>query len=311
MKKILITGGAGFIPSCLADYLLRDTECQITLVDNLLTGKASNIPNSPRVRFIKCDVNNFSDISSVMVSGSFDYVFHFAAVVGVKRTLENPLMVFKDIEGIRNILDLSKNTGVKKVLYSSSSEVYGEPVELPQREHSTPLNSKLPYAIVKNVGESFCKSYFQEFGLPFTVFRFFNTYGPKQSEDFVISKFIAAAFRNADITIYGDGLQSRTFCYINDNIEFVSQCLFSDYLLNDVVNVGSDKVYTIKDVAELIIKLTSSKSTIVHQPALKEGDMTKRQPDISKMKRVLNRPLIDLQEGLFQTIKFMKEGFNK
>ena len=99
-------------------------------------------------------------------------------------------MVLEDIQGIKNVLDLCKSTGVKRVFYSSSSEVYGEPVELPQHEHTTPLNSRLPYAIVKNVGEAFCRSYQQEFGLEYTIFRFFNTYGPKQSTDFVMSKFL-------------------------------------------------------------------------------------------------------------------------
>ena len=148
----------------------------------------------------------------------FDYVFHYAAVVGVKRTQENPIMVLNDIEGIKNVLQLSKNSSVKRVFFSSSSEVYGEPVELPQNEETTPLNSRVPYAIVKNVGESFFRSYFKSYGLPYTIFRFFNTYGPNQSEDFVIAKFLKSALINEDITIYGDGSQTRTFCYVDDNI---------------------------------------------------------------------------------------------
>ena len=114
-------------------------------------------------------------------------------MVGVKRTLENPLKVLEDIKGIQSVLHLAKNTGVKRVFFASSSEVYGEPVEFPQNEFTTPLNSKLPYAIVKNVGEAFLKSYYLEHGLNYTIFRFFNTYGPKQSTDFVMSKFLRAA----------------------------------------------------------------------------------------------------------------------
>lgn len=113
----------------------------------------------------------------------------------MKRTTDNPVSVLHDIDGIRNVLDLCKNTGVKRVFFSSSSEVYGEPVEFPQNEHTTPLNSKLPYAIVKNIGEAFLRSYHKEYGLDYTVFRFFNTYGPKQSKDFVVSKFIRAALK--------------------------------------------------------------------------------------------------------------------
>src|SRR5437588_12842334 len=122
-------------------------------------------------------------------------------------------MVLDDIKGIQNVLHLAKNTGVKRVFFSSSSEVYGEPVEFPQNEFTTPLNSRLPYAVVKNVGEAFLRSYKQEFDLDYTIFRFFNTYGPKQSSDFVMTKFIKAALANDRITIYGDGSQTRTFCY--------------------------------------------------------------------------------------------------
>ena len=209
--KILITGGAGFIGSSLAEYLLNKTESQVVVVDNYLTGRQQNLPTSDRFRFIKADANDFNDIASIFQTFGFDYVFHYAAVVGVKRTLENPVLVLDDLQGIRNVLKLCKNTGVKRVFYASSSEVYGEPVHLPQHEHNTPLNSRLPYAVVKNAGESFCRSYFQEFGLEYTIFRFFNTYGPKQSPDFVVSRFINAALEHKPITIYGDGQQTLTF----------------------------------------------------------------------------------------------------
>jgi nucleoside-diphosphate-sugar epimerase len=218
MVKILITGGAGFIPSSLADKLLLDEKNFVVLIDNFLTGYQKNIPIHKNCKFIKCDVNNYNELSAIMSSHQFDYVFHYAAVVGVMRTLQNPIMVLDDIKGIENILSLSKNTGVKRVFYSSSSEVYGEPVSLPQNEYTTPLNSRLPYAVVKNIGEAFCRSYQQEYNLDYTIFRFFNTYGPKQSQDFVMSKFLNAALRHEDITIYGDGMQTRTFCFIDDNL---------------------------------------------------------------------------------------------
>ncbi len=215
--KVLITGGAGFVGSSLADAFLQKGNYEIVLVDNLLTGRLDNLVKGANYRFIKCDVNNYNDIASIFLAFRFDYVFHYAAVVGVKRTLDNPVMVLNDLQGLRNVLDLSKNTGVRRVFFSSSSEVYGEPIHLPQHEHTTPLNSRLPYAIVKNAGESFCRSYHQEYGLEYTLFRFFNTYGPKQSPDFVISKFMDAALAGKDITLYGDGSQTRTFCYIEDN----------------------------------------------------------------------------------------------
>ncbi len=309
--KVLITGGAGFIPSSLADYLLAREEVQsVVLVDNFLTGYKKNIPTHKKCRFIRCDVNNFSEIAQIMTSSGFDYVFHYAAVVGVKRTLANPVMVLNDIQGIRNILDLSKNTGVKRVFFSSSSEVYGEPVHLPQNEHTTPLNSRLPYAVVKNVGESYFRSYEQEYGLDYTIFRFFNTYGPKQSTDFVMSRFIRAALRNEDIPVYGDGQQTRTFCYIDDNVQACVNAMDKERFKNDVFNIGNDRITTILELAEMIIRETGSKSKIVHLPPLPDGDMTRRQPDITKMKTLLNRDLMPLEEGIRKVIDSIRGKSN-
>lgn len=302
MIKILITGGAGFVGSSLADKLLEQGKYFVVLVDNLLTGDIRKVSNHPNSKFIKCNVNNYNDIAAIMTSFRFDYVFHYAAVVGVKRTIENPIMVLDDLEGIKNVLSLCKNTGVKRVFFSSSSEVYGEPVELPQHEETTPLNSRLPYAVVKNVGESFCKSYHKEFGLDYTIFRFFNTYGPKQSTDFVISKFLKSALNHQPITIYGNGSQTRTFCYIDDNTNCILRILEDSLMVNDVINVGNDKNYTILQLAETIIKLTNSKSKIEYLPPLKEGDMTRRQPDSSKMMGILKTELIPLEEGIKQIL---------
>ena len=304
MRKILITGGAGNIGSSLADKLSQDIDNEVVIVDNLITGDPNKIPaNRKNITFIKGDVNNYRDISSIMLSHRFEYLFHYAAVVGVKRTIDNPKMVLNDIEGIKNILDISKNSSIKKVFYSSSSEVYGEPVEIPQFEDTTPLNSRLPYAIVKNVGEAFFRTYNQEYGLDYTIFRFFNTYGPRQSTDFVISRFIFLAQQNRDITIYGDGLQTRTFCYIDDNLETVENILNQSCLDNEVINIGSDQEITILDLARKVIKLLNSESRIIHLDPLKEGDMARRRPDISKMKAVLNRELTSLDTGILLTAK--------
>ncbi len=305
MKKILITGGAGFIASCLAERMVRNPEHFVVIVDNLLTGSPEKLPDAKykNWRFIKGDVNDYNTIASIMLSHSFDYVFHYAAVVGVQRTLANPVMVLNDIIGIRNVLELCKNTGVQRAYFSSSSEVYGEPVEFPQNEQTTPLNSRLPYAIVKNVGESYFKSYQQEFGLDYTIFRFFNTYGPKQSSDFVISKFIRAALNNDAITIYGDGSQTRTFCYIEDHLDATVRTFMENQHVNDIINIGNDIEIPIIEVAQLVIELTKSKSKLIHLPKLKEGDMTRRQPDISKMKNLLSRQPISLREGIEKILK--------
>ena len=305
--KILVTGGAGFIGSSLAEFLLNKTEAQVVVVDNYLTGRQQNLPASDRFRFIKADANDFNDISSIFQTFGFDYVFHYAAVVGVKRTLENPVMVLDDLLGIRNVLKLCKNTGVKRVFYASSSEVYGEPVHLPQHEHNTPLNSRLPYAVVKNAGESFCRSYYQEYGLEYTIFRFFNTYGPKQSPDFVVSRFINSTLEHKPITIYGDGQQTRTFCYIDDHLEATVSCLTNKMYIDDVVNIGNDHEISVLELARVIKKITDSRSEIVHLPALPEGDMTRRQPDIKKMECLLNRPFTSLEEGLKKIIDARKK----
>lgn len=298
--KILITGGAGNIGSALAEKLISNPNNFVVIMDNLSTGFLSKLPSPDKTnwKFIKGDVNYLNDLSSVMLSFHFDYVFHFAAVVGVIRTQENPIDVLNDIEGIRNILNLSKNTSVKHVYFSSSSEVYGEPVELPQNEYRTPLNSRVPYAVVKNVGECFFRSYWQSFHLPYTIFRFFNTYGPNQSTDFVVARFLSSALKNKDITIYGDGMQTRTFTYVDDTVNVCAKIFEEKLLINDVINIGNDKLMTIKDLAELTIKITNSSSKIIYLPPLKEGDMTRRQPDNTKMREILNKKLVSIDEGI-------------
>ncbi|MFN8310943.1 MAG: NAD-dependent epimerase/dehydratase family protein [Chitinophagales bacterium] len=311
MTKILVTGGAGFVGSCMVDRLIEDKENYVVIVDDLSTGNISRLPevHQDRWKFIKCDVNGYRDIAAVMMAYQFDYVFHYAAVVGVQRTLLNPVSVLNDINGFKYLLSLCKNTGVKRVFFSSSSEVYGEPFEHPQNEMTTPLNSRLPYAVVKNVGEAFLRSYKQEYNLDYTIFRFFNTYGPKQSQDFVMSKFINAAIAGRDITIYGDGTQTRTFCYKDDNIDACYNAFKSEDYIDQTVNIGSDYETQIIDLAKLIIDVTNSKSKIVHLPPLKEGDMTRRKPDATKMRELLKRPLITIEEGIRRTVASGKFNF--
>ena len=300
MIKILVTGGAGNVGGALARKLVENQNYFVVIADNLTTGSISKLPSNEYKNwsFVNCDVNNYKEISETMLVNHFDYVFHYAALVGVKRTQDNPIMVLNDIEGIRNVLQLSKNSSVKRVFFSSSSEVYGEPVELPQNEETTPLNSRVPYAVVKNVGEAFFRSFYKTYNLPFTIFRFFNTYGPNQSEDFVIAKFLKAALNNQDITIYGDGAQTRTFCYVDDNINTCIKIFEEKLMLNDVINIGGAVEFTINNLAELIIKKTNSNSNIVYLPPLKEGDMTRRMPDNNKMVQILNKDLINLEKGI-------------
>jgi len=297
MSKILVTGGAGFIPSSLVDALLLEGH-EVFSVDNFRTGKKRNILAHKNLNFEEVDVNIYDQISPIILNNEIDYIFHYAALVGVKRTLENPVSVLEDINGFNNIFTLAKDANIKKIFFSSSSEVYGEPVHLPQQEYSTPLNSRLPYAVMKNIGECFCKSYQQEYGLDYTIFRFFNTYGPRQSKDFVVSKFIAAALRDEDITIHGEGTQTRTLCYIEDHIEATMRAFKDNLFNNEIVNIGNDKEITILDLAKKIIDLSNSKSKIVFLDPLEEGDMTRRQPDVARMQELLGRDFTDLETGL-------------
>jgi len=298
-RKILITGGAGFIGSATAHKLIEDKNNYVVAVDDFSTVHPDKLPkNSENFKFIKCDANNYRDMLEIMLAFHFDYVFHYAAVVGVKRTQENPTKVLNDISGIENILSIAKNIGVKRVFFASSSEVYGEPVEIPQNVYTTPLNSRLPYAIVKNLGEAYLRSYQKEYGLDFTIFRFFNTFGPMQSRDFVITRFLTLALKNKDITIYGDGSQTRTFCYIKDNVDACVKIAYEDRLVNDVINIGQSRETSIKELAEIIIKLTGSSSKLVYMPPLEDGDMKRRCPDNSTMQKILGKELTSLEDGI-------------
>lgn len=306
--RILITGGAGNIGGSLSRNLVKRSDCFIDIIDDLSTGSENKLPdtNLSNWKFFNIDVNDYENIIKGIGKRDYDFIFHYAAVVGVNRTLQNPKLVLNDIEGIKNILEFSKQKKVNRVFFSSSSEVYGEPVEIPQKESTTPLNSKLPYAVVKNLAESYFRTYQKEDNINYTIFRLFNTFGPLQSDDFVITKFINQAIANKDLTVYGDGSQTRTFCYIDDNIDCTIKCLLENKYINDVLNVGSDEEISILSLAKLVIKLTKSKSKIIYLPPLKEGDMSRRKPDISKMKSVLNRKMVSLEEGIIKTYKKLK-----
>tara|TARA_Y100001970_G_scaffold219769_1_gene269755 strand:+ start:42343 stop:43251 length:909 start_codon:yes stop_codon:yes gene_type:complete len=302
MKKILVTGGAGNIGSSLVKSLL-EKDFEVFVFDNFITGNRKNLSEDhPRLKIVNVDINNKEALIGHWGNNQFEFVFHYAALVGVERTQNSPLKVLEDIKGISNILELSKESGVRRVFYSSSSEVYGEPVEVPQNEETTPLNSRVPYAVVKNLGEAYFRTYLKEFGLEFTIFRFFNTYGPNQNNDFVISRFIEQSLKGERISIYGDGSQSRSFLHVIDNIKFTNIVLEKDLFINEVVNVGSDEVISIKDLAILINKLIGSDSEISYLPPLKDGDMYRRKPDITKMRRHLDK-LISIEEGIKELIK--------
>ena len=304
---ILITGVAGNIGSYLALSLLNK-KYNIIGIDNFLTGKKEKLPNKSykNFKFIFGDVNNKSKISNIFRSYKIKFIFHFAAVVGVQRTQQFPLKVMNDINGIKNLLDLSVKYKIKRFFYSSSSEIYGEPVKLPLHEESSPLNSRIPYSVVKNVSENYVKIFQEEFNLSYTIFRFFNTFGPNQSEDFVIPKFVKLALKNLPIPIYADGQQTRTFLYIDDNIDTIINCFEKNLYINDIINVGSNTEYRIVNLAKKIIKLTNSSSKFKYLPALPRGDMRRRQPNNNKMKKALRRKFFNLNLALQKYINYLK-----
>ena len=310
MINIIVTGGAGNIGSALVKNLLNKNKYKVIIIDNFVTGKEYKLPSKKNKnwKLLKININKVSNISKLIKFKKIDYIFHFAALVGVKRTLNNPLNVLEDIEGMKNILTLSKYFKVKRLFYSSSSEVYGESISFPQNENNTPLNSRLPYAAVKNICEAFIKTYNKEYDLNYTIFRFFNTYGPNQSEEFVITKFINKAINNETIEIYGDGKQSRTFCYIDDNIYACIKCLEDDKYINNTINIGSEFEINMKNLAKKIKKLCNSKSLISYIDPLVEGDMFRRVPDLTKMKKLISqKKFTNLDHGILKTLKEIKK----
>ena len=305
--NILITGGAGNIGGSLSKELVKLGH-QVFIIDNLSTGSKHKLPdrNSKNWVFIKRDINK-RNFSKFFKNIKIDYIFHYAAVVGVKKTLKHPNLVLDDIKGIENILNFALKKKVKRIFYASSSEVYGEPVTIPQNEYTTPLNSRLPYAIVKNLGEAYFKSYKKLYNINYTIFRFFNTYGPLQSDQFVITKFIKLALQNKNLPINGNGNQTRTFLYIDDNIALTKTILKNNKILNDVINIGSNKEITILNLAKKVIKLLKSRSKITFRKALKEGDMKRRKPSIKKLGNIRKKKLITLDQGILNTAQFIKK----
>ena len=306
-NNILITGGAGNIGGSLSRHLV-ETGHNVFILDNLSTGSKNKLPSKKYKNwsFIKYDVNN-PNFSKFFKNKKIDYIFHYAAVVGVKRTLKYPNLVLNDVKGIENILNFAVKKKIKRIFYASSSEIYGEPVTIPQNESTTPLNSRLPYAIVKNLGEAFFRTFKKIHNIDFTIFRFFNTYGPLQSDQFVITIFIKQALKNRNLTINGDGKQTRTFLYIDDNINLTKSIFEKKKFMNDVVNIGNDNEIKIIDLAKKIKKLLNSKSKIVFLKPLKEGDMTRRKPSIKKLNLVKKKKFINLNQGIINTARFLKK----
>lgn len=315
--KILVTGGAGFIGSHLCERLLQKGN-QVICVDNLFTGSEENIRHlldNADFKFIEHDIVEplFLDPSTNSGQVKIDQIYNLACPASPVHYQHNAVHTIKaSTVGVINMLGLARKHGAK-ILQASTSEVYGDPEVHPQTEeyrgNVNPIGPRACYDEGKRCAETLFFDYYRMHGLEIKVVRIFNTYGPRMSfnDGRVVSNFILQALQNKDITIYGDGSQTRSFCYVDDLVDGLIKMMNTDKEITGPINLGNPDEYTIKQLAEKIIKLTCSKSKLVYKD-LPEDDPRQRQPDINQAKKVLNwEPTVDLQEGLKKTIEVFKK----
>lgn len=322
-KTILVTGGAGFIGSHLCERLL-EFGAKVICFDNLFTGKKENVAHlekNPNFIFILGDVNNYKNLhEEAFQKYKIDYIFHYAAVLGVRRVMENPLLVLSDIIGTENILKLAKEFNVKKVIYASSSEAYGHTGELPLKEDAGQeiVNNQSDhvhlYALVKLLGEKMMKIYNAMHGVPTCSLRLFNVFGPRQessSYGFVTGVFIKQILNNESPTVFGDGYQTRDFIYIKDNVEATIKALLAPETNSEVINIGVGRQTTIKDLAERLIRISGKDLKPQFLPARKY-EIKYRSPDVTKMRKLLGITIPDnLDENLKLTYEYYLNASKK
>lgn len=307
-KRILITGAAGFLGSHLCDRFLKEG-FEVIGMDNLLTGNIKNIEHLFPVKefqFYHHDVTKF-----VHVPGNIDYILHFASPASPIDYLKMPIQTLKVSSlGTHNLLGLAKAKG-SRILVASTSEVYGDPLVHPQQEeywgNVNPIGPRGVYDEAKRFMESITMAYHTFHKVDTRIIRIFNTYGPRMRLDDgrALPTFMSQALRGEDVTVYGDGLQTRSFCYVDDLVDGIYRLLMSDY--NYPVNIGNPSEITLLQFAEEILALTGSKSKIVYE-ALPQDDPKQRQPDITKAKEILGwEPKVDRAEGLKRTLEYFKE----
>jgi nucleoside-diphosphate-sugar epimerase len=312
MSTVLVTGGAGFLGSHICEKLLMK-DYTVLCLDNLSSGNMNNIANCMKDKkfvFIKADANT-SDLENVFRKNEIDFVFHYSFTMGNKINVEEPVRVLNDVKGIQNVFDLSRKYDVKKIVYASSSEVYGEPVKLPDKEDEV-VNPKVPYAVIKLLGEKFVETYFEQYNLKACALRIFNTYGPRQvttsTYSFVVGNFIQQVFSDKQPTVLGDGNQTRDFLYIDDNIEATMRAFEFDSTNGQVINIAKGERITINELANKIINLCGKNLTPTYLP-FRKHEIIHRVADVSKMKKLLKfEPRINLEEGLKKTIDWYKKN---
>ena len=304
--NILITGGAGFVCSHLADTLF-DKKHDLILLDNLLTGNKENVEHLldyKNVKFIKHDVQDHIDISE-----EIDFIFHFASAASPIAYQENPVNTLKAGSiGTINTLGLAKAKNADYLL-ASTSEIYGDPEISPQSEdywgNVNPNGERSMYDEAKRFAEAATATYSRTYNLQTKIVRIFNTYGPRMqlNDGRVVTNFIVQALNGKDITIYGDGSQTRSFSYVQDTVNGIVSLMESEY--NDVFNIGNPTEITINELASKIIEITNSNSKLINKD-LPQDDPKQRKPDITKAKTMLNwEPKVKLEDGLTKTIEWV------
>ena len=305
-KRVVITGAAGFIGSHLAETLL-DRGYEVIGIDNLLTGETANISHlvNRDFTFIKHDVTNY-----IYIGGAVDYVLHWASPASPIDYLELPIPTLKvGALGTHKALGLAREKRATFVL-ASTSEVYGDPREHPQKEtywgNVKPVGPRGVYDEAKRFGEAMTMAYHRFHGLDTKIVRIFNTYGPRMrlNDGRVVPAFMSQALRNEDVTVFGDGTQTRSFTYISDLVDGIIRLMLSSE--NDPINIGNPREMTIEEIAKTVIRMTGSKSRIVNKP-LPIDDPKQRRPDITRARTLLHwEPKVDLEEGLVKTIDYFR-----
>ena len=307
IKTVVITGGAGFLGSHLCDKFIHEG-FRVICVDNLITGNSKNIAHlagNENFLFLKHDVTNY-----IFIPGDVDYILHFASPASPIDYLKLPIQTLKvGALGTHNVLGLAKEKNARMLL-ASTSEVYGDPLVHPQEEgyygNVNPIGFRGVYDEAKRFAEAITMAYHRYHSVETRIVRIFNTYGPRMRPDDgrALPTFAMQSLKNEDITIFGDGSQTRSFCYVSDLVDGIYKLLFSDEI--EPVNIGNPDEITIKEFANELIKLTKCKSKIIFED-LPQNDPKVRQPNIEKAKKLLNWiPKVNREEGLKITIEYFK-----
>ena len=300
-KKVLVTGGCGFIGRYIVARLL-EFDSEVTVYD--CNSSESPVRHDPRVNLVQEDVRNFEELNRA--TRGQDYVFHLAAALGVEKIVDIPLQVLEvNLGGTINALRAAAENGVKRFLYTSSSEVYGQPRKIPisECELAAPIST---YGVSKLAGESYCAAFAKEHGLEHTVIRLFNIYGPGQTEKFVMPLFISRIMRKTPPIIYGNGLQSRSYTFITDAINGILLAGASKDAIGEIFNIGNDEEISINELAEFIIEISGNNLKPIYRPfgdgiRVENREVLRRQPDISKARDILGFGVqVSWQEGVRQ-----------